>query len=105
MQLGGWGHLGVFGDIWGQNPKIFKQGQIIYQNEALDPEVTKVLFEVIRGRPTQNWGVFLVIWGQNQKLVKTGQFIYQIGAIAHGITKKIISRGHLRSLNLKSMVS
>ena len=33
--------LGVFGVIWGQTSKIFKQGQIIYENEALEPEITK----------------------------------------------------------------
>ena len=33
--------LGVFGVIWGQTSKIFKQAQIIYENEALEPEITK----------------------------------------------------------------
>ena len=36
--------LGVFGVIWGQTSKIFKQGQIIYENEALEPEITKKSF-------------------------------------------------------------
>ena len=39
-----WGHLGVFGVIWGQNPKIFKPRQIIYQNEALGPVIKKKRF-------------------------------------------------------------
>ena len=35
LQVWGWGHLGVFGVIWGQNSNIFKPRQIIHQNEAL----------------------------------------------------------------------
>ena len=31
------------GGIWGQNPKIFKPGQIIYQNEALAHLITKMI--------------------------------------------------------------
>ena len=38
--------LGVLGVIWGQNQKIFKPGQIIYQNEALGALITQVLSEV-----------------------------------------------------------
>ena len=39
-----WGHLRVFGVIWGQNPNIFKPRQIIYQNEAFGPVIKKKLF-------------------------------------------------------------
>ena len=59
--MGVLGHLGVFGVIWGQNPKIFKPRQIIYQNESLGALITKkVVSEVTRGHPTPNWGVFVV---------------------------------------------
>ena len=34
LKVGDWG-LGVFGAIWGQNPKKFKPRQILYLNEAL----------------------------------------------------------------------
>ena len=37
----GWGHLGVFGVIGGQNAKISEPRQIIYQNEALGHVITK----------------------------------------------------------------
>ena len=39
LQVWGWGHLEVFGVIWGQNPNIFKPRQIIHQNEALGPVI------------------------------------------------------------------
>ena len=49
--------MGVFGVIWGQITKMFKPGQIIYQNEALGPLIRKKCFsrsvEVMR---PQNWG-------------------------------------------------
>ena len=44
MQVGGWGHLGVFGVIGGQNSNIFKPRQFIYQNEALGHVIMKKLF-------------------------------------------------------------
>ena len=44
FQVWGWGHLEVFGVIWGQNPNIFKPRQIIYQNEALGPVIKKKWF-------------------------------------------------------------
>ena len=60
LQIGDWGHLRVFGVIWGQITKMFKPGQIIYQNEALHPMITKKWFSrsVEVTRP-QIWG----IWG------------------------------------------
>ena len=49
--------LGVFGVIWGQNSNIFKPRQIIYQNEAFGPVITKTRFSrsVEVTRP-QIWG-------------------------------------------------
>ena len=44
LQVWGWGHLEVFGVIWGQNPNIFKPRQIIYQNKALCPVINIKLF-------------------------------------------------------------
>ena len=41
LQVWGWGHLGVFGVIWGQNSNIFKPRQIIHQNKALGPVIKK----------------------------------------------------------------
>ena len=35
--------LGVFGVISGQNPEIFKPGQIIYQNDAPAHVITKII--------------------------------------------------------------
>ena len=62
MQVGGWGHLGVFGVIGGQILKISEPRQIIYQNEALDHVVTKKRFPRL---PDPKLGVFGVNWGQN----------------------------------------
>ena len=36
--------FGVFGVIWGQNPKIFKHRHLIHQNGALCPVVKKKWF-------------------------------------------------------------
>ena len=44
LHIWGWGHLGVFGVIWGKNSKIFKPRQIIHQNEALGPVIKKKWF-------------------------------------------------------------
>ena len=41
---GGRGRLGVFVVIWGQNSKIFKPRQFVYQNEALGHLITKKVF-------------------------------------------------------------
>ena len=61
--------MGVFGVIWGQITKKFKPGQIIYQNEALGPVITKKWFsrsvEVTRPKIGD-------IWGQNRKSFKSG---------------------------------
>ena len=40
IKIGGKGHLGAFGVIWGQNNIIFKHSQMIYQIEAQAPLVT-----------------------------------------------------------------
>ena len=74
----------VFGVIWGQNPKIFKPRQIIYQNEGLGALITKKLFPRSPG----------IIWGQKQKNYKPRQITDQNEAHALLITKKG-SRGHL----------
>ena len=87
------GHLtsnwGVFGVIWGQNPKIFKLRQLIYSNGACGPLITKNSF---RGHSTPKLGVFGVIWGQNSKLFKSGQTIYQNDALGPMINIKWFSR-------------
>ena len=44
IKIGGWGHLGAFGVIWGQNYIIFKHSQIIYQNEAHASTITEKWF-------------------------------------------------------------
>ena len=50
----GWGHLGVFGVIWGQNPNIFKPRQYIYQNEAFGHVITMKWFS--RSPDPKFWG-------------------------------------------------
>ena len=70
--------LGVFGVIWGQNPKISEHRQIIYQNEARDHVVTKKWFPRL---PDPKFGVFGVIRGQNPNILKPGQFIKQNEAL------------------------
>ena len=51
---------GVFGVVWGQNLKVFRPRQIMYQNEALGPVITKT---GSRGRPSPHDPKFGVIWG------------------------------------------
>ena len=72
---------GLFGVIWGQNSKLFKPRQIIYQNEAIGTMITKSGF---RGHPRSSdpeSEVFRVIWGQNPKIFKPRQIIYQNEAL------------------------
>ena len=39
-----WGHLRVFGVVWGQDPKISKSREFTYQKEALGHVITKKWF-------------------------------------------------------------
>ena len=81
MQVWGWGHLGVFGVIWGKNPNIFKPRQIIYQNEALGPVIKKSGF---RGHPRSSDPKTGGIWGhsgQNPNIFKPRQITYQNEAL------------------------
>ena len=89
MQVGGWGHLGVFGVIGGQILKISQPRQIIYQNDALGHVITKKGFT---RSLDPKLGVFGVIGGQNLKISEPRQIIYQIEALAHVVTKKGLSR-------------
>ena len=102
--------LGVFGVIWGQNPKIFKPRQIIYQNEALGALITKKWFprslEVIRPQIKGYLGSFgvkiqkisnldnlyikmklLVTWLRKHRLdpsIHSRQFVDGFWSINHG---------------------
>ena len=74
----------------GQITKIFKRGQIIYQNEALG----LVIKSDLRGQSRSldlKLGIFGVISAQNPKIGEPRQIIYQNDALAHVITKKMIS--------------
>ena len=61
---------GVFGVVWGQNLKVFKPRQIMHQNEALGPVITKT---GSRGRPRPHDPKFGVIWGHLGSKFKNSQ--------------------------------
>ena len=67
MQVGGWGHLGVFGVVGGQIPNISEHRHILCQNKALSPVITK---KWILGSSDPKLGGFEVIGGQNLKILE-----------------------------------
>ena len=91
------------GVIWGQNPKIFKPGQIIYQNGALGLVVKNNGFRGALRSSDLKLGVFRVVRGQNPKIFRPGQIIYQNGAHGPAITTSGL-RVHQRSPYPKSGV-